>query len=614
MAKRDGVNKMAGEWSEATKSFMDAYAKEVAIAKQDGEYDDTTADPLPEGLYRWMCEEFLLQGNLFAWAWTMLQWACCCRCNNIAVMTLRDLTLVGDAIKATFHKTKADQAGSKHTPKHIYGNPLDPALDVNLALGCYLAVSRERGDGDDRVFLGKSVASVYAKHVRTLLSDNPEIVKQYGGGKIDSSHSIRKGASTCAATGTTAGPPVASLMRRGDWSMGILDRYFKFADAGDRYLGRMLALFDVHKPTFRTLPAHFKQLSLEDSRIISDAIDDVYGSSQNSIADRYNTCQPVLQRLLAALVYHEPWLRAKLPANHIILTTSLFSNADMIGSLRQLVTVTETDSYLTPSGIPPHVDNIVRLEDIIRTQQSILGKIDVLVDGVKQKVEETIISCLEQRAVEQGVITPAALQAALQSSQDMSATAISDQLATIRESLSILTQRTGNQEEEILDHGPEEMSTDYGVFTYDGKMWCLPKEYEFPFGKVDRITGFSLWMYGDKSRKIKPWRSLSPKMMSKKQREAYGKIRSFFQYCEKALGTVPPERGRTRTWFRKANDEILLFLQSRVQYVFRNDFRTEGMKLSTWHRYTKPANILKLGTASDKEHAESDSRKRKRRS
>ena len=136
--------------------------------------------------------------------------------------------------------------------------------------------------------------------------------------------------------------------------MGVLDRYFKFADAGDRYLGRMLALLDVFSSSFRTLPAHFVKLNEAQSRIVTAATETVFGSSQDSIARQHRTFHPVLQRGLAAMVYHEQWLRSTLKPDHIIFNTPLFRDPQLLESLRPLVIINEKDSYMTPSGIPSH--------------------------------------------------------------------------------------------------------------------------------------------------------------------------------------------------------------------------------------------------------------------
>jgi hypothetical protein len=65
-------------------------------------------------------------------------------------------------------------------------------------------------------------------------------------------YGIRKGSATLAASGTTYPPPIPSIARRGEWSMGsVLDVYWHFSEPGDHYLGRILAGLDPKKSLLR---------------------------------------------------------------------------------------------------------------------------------------------------------------------------------------------------------------------------------------------------------------------------------------------------------------------------------------------------------------------------
>lgn len=50
-------------------------------------------------------------------------------------------------------------------------------------------------------------------------------------------HSIRKGAATVSATGSTSCPPIASICLRANWALpGVSNRYIEFEYAGDQLL------------------------------------------------------------------------------------------------------------------------------------------------------------------------------------------------------------------------------------------------------------------------------------------------------------------------------------------------------------------------------------------
>ena len=72
-----------------------------------------------------------------------------------------------------------------------------------------------------------------------------------------SPHGTRKGAAMEATAGSTCPPPMPSIARRGEWSMGkVYDIYLMFMEAGDRYLGRILAGYNSCNSDFRKHSKH----------------------------------------------------------------------------------------------------------------------------------------------------------------------------------------------------------------------------------------------------------------------------------------------------------------------------------------------------------------------
>lgn len=79
-------------------------------------------------------------------------------------------------------------------------------------------------------------------------------------------HSIRKGATTYALNGTTSAPSNGAISRRGTWSQnGARDRYVKYAEPQDSYLGRVLAGLDVNSVKFACLPPHFDPTKFDEA-------------------------------------------------------------------------------------------------------------------------------------------------------------------------------------------------------------------------------------------------------------------------------------------------------------------------------------------------------------
>ena len=73
------------------------------------------------------------------------------------------------------------------------------------------------------------------------------------------SHGLRKGPATHVTANTTCPPPLAFIFHdRAEWSLGsVLEINWEYAQAGDNYLGRLLAGLDPNSETFAIPPPHF---------------------------------------------------------------------------------------------------------------------------------------------------------------------------------------------------------------------------------------------------------------------------------------------------------------------------------------------------------------------
>ena len=71
-------------------------------------------------------------------------------------------------------------------------------------------------------------------------------------------YGLRKGAATCATSGTTSAPSVPAIARRGKWSIGgVIDCCWHFKNEGDQCLGRVLTGLDPTGSNFDCIPPHF---------------------------------------------------------------------------------------------------------------------------------------------------------------------------------------------------------------------------------------------------------------------------------------------------------------------------------------------------------------------
>ena len=63
--------------------FLTSFKKENVQAKHSGETDDQDADQIPFPLYRLITQWALAAGNVFVWAFTVMQWNCMARSASI---------------------------------------------------------------------------------------------------------------------------------------------------------------------------------------------------------------------------------------------------------------------------------------------------------------------------------------------------------------------------------------------------------------------------------------------------------------------------------------------------------------------------------------------------
>jgi hypothetical protein len=173
------------------------------------------------------CKEFA-----FARVFALLQWNLMCRSSNAEDISYSHLQWKDDSLLLYFRKQKNDQDGSrsKH-PRHIYANPVRPEACPILALGMWLLLYPP-SDGQVLLFQGGSQAARFNEVFRkVLLSDEVKAELMRRGFKPDDfgSHSIRKGASSFTAGGTTDAPPQVSIILRGGWTLSKIEKtYFRF--------------------------------------------------------------------------------------------------------------------------------------------------------------------------------------------------------------------------------------------------------------------------------------------------------------------------------------------------------------------------------------------------
>ncbi|ETV76575.1 hypothetical protein H257_09574 [Aphanomyces astaci] len=208
-----------------------------------------------------------------------------------------------------FTRTKSVAHGLQ-TGEKVYRGKRPMTFDVFESL-CVKSMALNDG-GYAHLFLdrfGKSLAAL-------VCGGNSKAKKDIG------THSIRKGAATFVSSGSTGGPSIISVCLRFGWALrNVMERYFRYEAAGDQFTGRCVAGLSLNSADFAVLPPHF---SGGNDLVVGQAVQIMFPSLCSEIH-----LVPILQLILASLVYHRNFLIGSLPPHHALLSTSLFTNPDL---------------------------------------------------------------------------------------------------------------------------------------------------------------------------------------------------------------------------------------------------------------------------------------------
>ena len=519
--------------------FLQAFRKQVAKAKGTGDLEEQEADPIPYGLYVLICTWGVQMGNIMLWVWSILQWNLLARSVNIEPLCFHNFKVFEDNIQAKYDKNKADQGRENTTIKHIYANPTNPVICPFLALGIYLCLNATRYVDSEFLFRrgsdekDKVASASYCSQLKELILKKIEVVSSFIRIAHANAHGWRKGGATHATSGTTCPPPVPSVARRGEWSMGkVLDVYWHCAEPGDQYLGRVMAGLNSLKSSFKILPPHFNVENPLQNPHIWEAMNLMYGPILSKWAKTPQDPTGTLLRYLASIYFHFEWIQkmANLSMDHPFNAIPLLFKPDLVDALAPLVTTEPSSVIKEASGIPPHVEHCSMLQCLLEMAHETLDILRNQVVNVKQvslffsfvdifihlntnsnnffyfTVTKAVIDALNERDEQNGQVSGAKLEELLQSFQSDILAGVDDRLEKNRDGLgfnSPANQGVGN-----FDASPEAANLaapvygngKYPAFVYaDGnseaqKFWHVPKS--FVFSRVNHYKGWKFWVLG----------------------------------------------------------------------------------------------------------------------
>ena len=375
--------------------FLKGYKRETAKAKRHGGVEDKAADPISTTLYRKILNWGVTGGNTFLWFWTLTQWNCMARGASVAPLALRNFTLGEDSIKCKYDDAKADKEGDKLSVKNIYANPLDYRQCWWTAFGLYTALYINEISQTGNLFLRfgskeNSASLRYQEQLIGIIKRNRNIVEMHIRVGHANAYGLRKGSATHATSGTTCPPPISSIARRGEWSLGkVLQVYWHFSEPGDNYLGRILAGLDPSNSRFGILPPHFTLVDPMANSHIDCAMNILYGQLLRS----YPEAKALLLRGLANIAYHSDDLIGVMVNNpgHEFTKIPVLSDHNLLKELKKYVTTEPTENVLeTATGIPPHISLSMKLEILLEKCTSICESFTTQTESLVKTIKEAI--------------------------------------------------------------------------------------------------------------------------------------------------------------------------------------------------------------------------------
>lgn len=146
-------------------------------------------------------------------------------------------------------------------------------------------------------------------------------------------------------------------------------------------------------------------------------------------------------------------------------------------------------------------------------------------------------------------------------------------------------------------------------FSYKGRSWCLPKDFDFP-DDTSRYSGWRMWLdgmvvvSGGRSYKIKPLRKLKDKDFHAVSTRNSFKLKwkpvfNMMEMCPDLDIPAKVDEAFVQSSFRKATE----YLKTRVSYVWlkaKDERALAKLSIASWSKKCQRSEIIKCGTDEDK--------------
>ena len=416
----------------------------------------------------------------------------------------------------------------------------------------------------------------------------------------------------------------------------MFDIYLGFAEPGDQYLGRLLAGLDPNKAEFATLPPHFVE-GME-NEYISEAMNLCFKGIMDKVTDdimvvvdndngggqdrqqrnrqhaesgglRANT-KALLLRCLACIVHHSDSLLEVVQKHngaHPFASIPILIRPELLAMLKPLVTMDVSDRIRMATGIPPHVEAVKKLDELVDLVNLERDERKRHFDDIKNAVGEKI----EEIAIENGTLTRPAVERLFDSFGKQFETHISAKIDSVLRSVVQPPEVTAEQVEVVQQETHLNRDSDsgkYPLFYYDGQFWQVPRGFKLPT-KVKRKQGWELWLCGmttHDAQQLRPFRLFQPKFLPKKVKTKFKtewqpimrKMEAGLCHIQIPSDVANIDSDFIDTTFVMSTSHLK---QNVCSFLWeKEDSIIENWNISTWSSNTQRSYILKHGNDADK--------------
>jgi hypothetical protein len=341
--------------------------------------------------------------HVYAHTFLIIDWNLMSRSETVIDSKIDLVAFEKDALLFDMGVTKTDQDGTRNVdhPWHVYGCLEYPEICAQLSFARLIMANPLILNGRTELFEGESQYDRFYSIFRGIVGCNewrgtfaalgitPE---DFG------THSIRKGAATHVATGSTACPPIASICLRANWAMpGVLNRYIKYENAGDQFVGKCVSGRSRKSKEFAASPPYW-DFSTEEREEKEACEHRLHGWLRDHLPEEAKDNLKVFavyKMSMANIVHHREYLEEHLHQDCILRYSSFWAGVDDIPFPEKVVVKYPWNATCdTPeiTGIPPDIVLLAEMEALQLQMRE-------LKDELKSSFKSTLIEQLDEREV-----------------------------------------------------------------------------------------------------------------------------------------------------------------------------------------------------------------------